>query len=137
MTQLNPYLTFNGNAREAVEFYKECFGGDLTIQTVGESPMADQMPDMKNQVMHADLKKDGQTLLFASDMVGESKLVSGNSVTLCINCSSDEEIKGLFDKLSKGGTVSHELKEEFWGDTYGDFTDKFGVRWMLNYHKAQ
>lgn len=133
MKQLNPYLLFEGNCKEAMEFYKENLGVELILQTVGESPMAAQMPDAKDKVMHAELKNDGQTLLYASDMMDAGKSNPGNTVELCLNCSSEEEILSLFAKMSAGGKVVHPLKKEFWGDTFGQFVDKFGVRWMMNY----
>jgi PhnB protein len=135
MTQLNPYLTFNGNCREAMEFYKQCLGGELSLQTFAESPMGDQTPaDMRNNVMHSLLKKDG-IVLMASDMMGPGELTKGNAITLCINGGTKEELQGFFTKLSEGGTVSHPLKEEFFG-TYGDLTDKFGINWMFQADNA-
>lgn len=134
MAQLNPYLTFNGNCREAMEFYKACLGGELSIMTFGDSPMASQMPDKKDNVMHSMLKKDGMVLM-ASDMIMPGELIQGNTVTLCINGGSAEELKTFFTKLSEGGTVGHELKEEFFG-TYGDLTDKFGINWMFQADNA-
>lgn len=135
MTQLNPYVTFNGNCREAMTFYQACLGGELTLQTVGESPMKDQMQaEMHSNVMHSLLKKDG-IVIMASDMMGPGELVRGNSITLCINGGSPEELKAFFAKLSQGGKVGHDLKEEFFG-TYGDLTDKFGINWMFQADNA-
>ncbi len=135
MTQLNPYVTFNGNCREAMTFYQSCLGGELALQTVGDSPMKDQMPaEMHNNVMHSLLKKDG-IVIMASDMMGPGELIEGNSITLCINGGSPEELKVFFAKLSEGGKVGHELKQEFFG-TYGDLTDKFGINWMFQADNA-
>ena len=134
MTQINAYLTFNGNWREAMTFYKECLGGELTIQTVGDSPMANQMPpEAKQKILHASLIKDGLVLM-ASEMTRE-KPVNGNTITLCMNCSSEEEIKTFFSNLSWGGKIIEPLADQFWGATYGELTDKFEMRWMLNYNK--
>lgn len=134
MTQINTYLHFNGNCSEAMTFYKECLGGELNMQMVGDSPIADQMPaDARQSILHAALVKDGLTLL-ASDMVMGS-LVQGNVVELCIDCSSEEEINTFFAKLSAGGEITHPLKTEFWGATFGGLTDKFGILWMFNYDK--
>src|SRR5260370_10763657 len=130
MTQLHAYLRFNGKCREAMTFYQACLGGELTIQTVGESPMADQMPPaIKDNVLHSILAKDGFVLL-ASDMTGPEGVVNGNSITLCIIGSSKAELEPIFAKLSAGGTVSTPLIEEFFG-TFGDLTDKFGIGWMF------
>jgi PhnB protein len=137
MAQINAYLYLDGTCREAMTFYKECLGGELTIMTVGESPMAAQLPpNAKNLVMHAMLRSGPLTLL-ASDSIGGAKLVAGTTVSLMLNCTSEEEIQSAFSKLSAGGKVGHPLKQEFWGATYGDFTDRFGVRWMLNYEKPK
>ena len=135
MTQLNPYLSFNGNCREAMEFYKECLGGELFMQTVAESPMKDQTPaEMRNNVIHSLLKKDG-IVLMASDLMGSGELTMGNDVTLCINGGTKEELQEFFAKLSEGGTVGQPLTEAFFG-TYGDLTDKFGKHWMFQADKA-
>jgi len=137
MTQINSYLTFNGNCREAMNFYKDCLGGELTLQTIGESPLADKMPpQMKECILHATLIKD-KLVLMGSDMVGENGLKKGNSVSLAINCSSDEEIRSFYEKLSAGGKKDHALEESFWGATFGDLTDKYGNHWLLNYEKKK
>jgi PhnB protein len=137
--QINAYLAFNfnGNCSEAMTFYKECLGGELALQKVGETPAAKEMPPATyDKIMHAALT-NGPMLLYASDMMGTGGVVQGNTITLMINCSSEEEIKRLFNKLSAGGKVGHPLKEEFWGSIYGDFSDKFGMRWMLNWDKPK
>jgi PhnB protein len=137
MTQIVAYLTFGGKCREAMTFYQKCFGGELVMQTVGESPAAGQMPaEMKDRIMHASLTK-GSLALMASDMMGSSEVVQGNTVSLLINCSSEAEIKDFFTRLSAGGKVGHALKKEFWGATFGDLRDKYGIRWMLNYEEPK
>lgn len=130
---LYPYLTFNGNCREAMTFYKACLGGKLSFQTLGESPVCNKMPKkMKNMILHATLIKDNLVLM-ASDMVDETGLVKGNSVSLSLICSSEEDIKRCYAKLSEGGIANHPLKIGFWGALFGDLTDKFGNHWILNY----
>jgi PhnB protein len=136
MTQLNPYIHFNGNCREAMTFYKDALGGELTLITVGESPMASQLPaDSHEKVMHASLKSGGFTLL-ASDMSGPGGFKKGSELSLTIVGSSKEETESFFSKLSAGGKVTHALKEEFFG-LYGDLTDKYGISWMFNYEKPK
>ena len=138
MKQINVYLGLNGKCREAMTFYKECLGGgELNLQTVGESPVADQMPPnfSKGQILYSTLVKDGVTIM-GSDM-NRGKSVNGNTVGICVNCSSAEEIQTMFTKLSKGGTIDDPLKEQFWGDTFGTLTDKYGKPWMFNYTKNQ
>jgi len=135
MTRIISYLTFNGNCREAMTFYKKCLGGTLTFQTVGESPLSGKMPErMKDCILHATLKKGGKVLM-GTDMVGEEGLIKGNSVSLSLTCSSEDEIKNYYAKLSKGGNADHPLEESFWGATFGGFTDKFGNHWLLSFDK--
>jgi PhnB protein len=135
MTQINAYLNFNGRTREAMNFYQQCLGGELLMQKIAESPMAAQMPgEMANHILHSSLAKDGVFILMASDMMG-SKIIQGNNVGICINCSSDEEITAYFDSLAKDGTATHPLQQSFWGSTFGHLIDKFGINWMLNCSK--
>jgi PhnB protein len=137
MSQLTPYLSFAGNCREALTFYQECLGGELSLQTVEGSPVEDQCPpEMKHQVLHGFLQKEG-LLLMGSDMEGPGGYVPGNTVSLCVACRSEAEINAYFASLAAGGTILDPLGVKFWGDTFGVLTDKFGVRWMLNYDKNQ
>ncbi len=133
--QINSYLTFSGNCREAMTFYKECLGGELNFQTVGESPLSEKMPkQMKDSILHSTLTK-GALLLMGSDMVSEKSLVKGNTVSLSLNCSSEEEIKNCYAKLSTDGNADHPIEDTFWGAMFGDLTDKFGNHWLLNFTK--
>jgi PhnB protein len=135
MIQINSYLTFNGNCREAMMFYKECLGGNLFLQTIGESPMAEKMPEtMKDFILHSTLIKDS-LLLMGSDMVPDAGLKKGNSVSLSLHCNTEEEIKRFYKKLSAGGRKDHPLENTFWGALFGDLTDKYGNHWLLNYTK--
>ncbi len=137
MTQINSYLTFNGNCREAMRFYKDCLGGELNLQTIGESPMADKMPaQMKECILHATLIKDGLVLM-GSDMVSDQGMIKGNAVSMALICSSEEEIKNFYQKLSDGGIASHPLENTFWGALFGDLIDKYGNHWLLNYEKVK
>ncbi|MFI5217933.1 MAG: VOC family protein [Bacteroidia bacterium] len=136
-TNINSYLTFNGNCREAMKFYKECLGGELSLQTIGESPMADKMPpQMKEYILHSTLTK-GALILMASDMVSEEGLKKGNGVSLMLNCSSEQEINASYKKLSSGGKATHPLENTFWGALFGDLTDKYGNHWLLHFDKNQ
>ncbi len=135
MTQLNSYLTFGGNCREAMTYYKKCLGGELELQILGESPMADRIPKaMKDYILHSKLTTAGFVLM-GSDMTPETGLKIGNSVSLMLNCRSEAEIRKYFDKLSVGGIVLHPLEITFRGDILGDLTDKFGNNWILNFNK--
>jgi PhnB protein len=137
MLQINSYLTFNGNCREAMTFYKECLGGELVFQTIGESPLSEKMPrKMKDCILHATLT-NGSLLLMGSDMVSENGLTKGNAVSLTLNCSSETEIISCYKKLSAGGAATHPLEDSFWGALFGGLTDKYGNTWLLNYQKQK
>lgn len=133
MTQINAYLTFDGNCAEAMNFYKECLGAELVLNKVEGSPAEDECPGAKpGSIMHAQLTK-GNLVLMASDMMMGTELIRGNATALSLNCSSEEEIRNYFDQLSAGASNVQPLKVEFWGALFGMFTDKFGVRWLLNF----
>ena len=133
MSSINSYLRFNGNCKEAMSFYKDCLGGELTMQKVGESPMSNNMPQqMQDKIMHATLKTEG-FIIMASDLCDESGLVKGNNVSLMLDCDSEEQIRNTYDRLSEGGNKSHPLEQTFWNALFGDLTDKFGINWLMNY----
>jgi len=132
MANIQPYLTFNGNCLEAMTFYQECIGGELMVQTVGELPLAVPMPPcMKQCVLHSTLIKNN-LVLTASDMVPETGLIKGNSVSLLLNCSSETEARDYYARLSAGGDAAHPLNATFWGTLFGDLTDKFGNQWLIS-----
>ncbi len=133
MTQINAYINFNGNCREAMSFYKECLGGELTLQTIAGTPFEARCPaGMENQIMHSSIIKDG-LILMASDMIGPDGFKPGNNVSLSVNCSTEEEINSFFSTLSAGGKVIDPLRAQFWGALFGCIEDKFGIRWIFNY----
>ena len=129
---INPYLRFNDNkCKEAMTFYKQCLGGELTLQTVGESPMAKEMPkEAQAKIMHAALKSGGAEI-YASDMMRD-KAVVGDNIAVCINTDDEAGAKKIFAALSKGGEVFMPLEKAFWGDLFGVVTDKYGIEWMVN-----
>jgi PhnB protein len=116
-------------------FYQNCLGGELTLETIGESVIVDKIPNiMKRSIMHAVLAKD-DLVIMATDMVEERGLIKGNSISMMLNCSSEEEAQSFYHKLSAGGKASHPLQETFWGSLFGDLTDRFGNNWLINYDK--
>lgn len=134
MTQINAYLNFNGQCREAMTFYQQCLGGELVLQKISESPMAARMPsEMGAKILHSSLTNEN-IVLMASDMMGNN-IVKGNSIGLCMSCGSSEEINSFFNNLSAGGKIIEPLHQSFWGATFGVLTDKFGINWMFNYSK--
>lgn len=130
------YLNFNGNTREAVEFYAEVFEtGAPHIMTFGEAPPDPSHPlpeEAKHLVMHANLKIDGSTVMF-SDVFPGMPYVEGNNVNLTLMNTDIGKIKLWYDKLKVGGTVSMELQETFWSKCYGSLKDKFGIYWQLSH----
>ena len=137
MPKLNPYLNFDGKAEEAFTFYKSVFGGDFLgdVYRIGNAPGCEGLSEEeKNRVMHIALPI-GKDLLMASDIVPSMghKLIEGNNNYVSILTDSREEADRLFNGLSAGGTIEMPLEDQFWGDYYGSFTDKFGVKWMVDY----
>lgn len=141
MVTLNPYLSFRGQAREAMEFYRSVFGGDLTVSTFGESGMTEQMgdttaddPALADQVMHAMLVTgNGLTLMAADTPPGMSNNPGDNiSISLSGPAEDEEVLRGYFEKLSEGATPGVPLEKAPWGDHFGMLTDRFGIGWMVN-----
>ena len=135
--QLETYLTFSGNCREAMQFYQECLGGELAFQTVGESPLSDKMPaQMKDCILHATLHKNGLVLM-GSDMVPQSGLIRGNSVSMSLTCKSEEELYSTYENLVRdGGVADHPIEVSFWGALFGDLTDRYGNHWLLVFNRG-
>jgi PhnB protein len=116
-------------------FYQRCLGGTLIFQTIGESGSGTKMPaKMKNCILHSELR-NGKLLIMASDMVGESGLLKGNSISLMLNCGSEKELRECYLKLSQDGTRIYPLKVNKWKAVFGGITDKYGNTWMLRYQK--
>ncbi|WP_374723136.1 VOC family protein [Peribacillus tepidiphilus] len=132
---VTPYLTFDGNAREALEFYKEVFEGEVVeIQTFGEADFPTP-PEVDDRVMHAKFKKDELFIMVSDAFLGQS-IETGNNISLALELESEEEIQKLYDRLSQNGTVLMELQDTFWGAKYAKVKDRFGIIWDLNYTKA-
>jgi PhnB protein len=127
---LNPYLGFDNNARQAMEFYREVFGGDLRINTFGEYGQSDS-PDA-DKVMHAQLETDNGFTLMASDTPAGMQRTQGDTITISLSGDDAGALRGYWEKLSDGGTVTMPLEKQMWGDEFGMCVDKFGVPWMVN-----
>ena len=133
---LNPYLFFGGNCREAMEFYKSVFGGELLLTTFGEGPPdahADpkaNSADVKNKIMHARLS--GDVVLLASDNPNNSDSRNTGQFSLSLEGSDENLLKNQFDKLAENGRITAPLMKQFWGDMFGMVTDKFGINWMVS-----
>ncbi len=130
-TTLNPYLSFRGNAREAMEFYRDIFGGELRISTFKDyGASADPAED--DLVMHADLDGSSGVHFMGSDVPPRMEFRPGSNVTMSLSGDSEDELRRTFDRLSDGGTVTMPLQKAQWGDTFGMCTDRFGIGWMVD-----
>ena len=134
-SKLNPYITFDGNAREAMEFYKSVFGGELTLNTFGEAGGMEG-PGADN-IMHGNLDTDRGFTLMASDPPPGSEHQPGNNISVSLSGDDADELRGYWDKLSEGGTVTVPLEKQMWGDEFGACIDRFGVSWMVNIGQQQ
>ncbi len=137
--RLNSYINFNGNAAEAVDFYASVFGGTVDMDTfrsfterTPDSGMPVDPADM-DKVMHAYIKGDHGIELMISDVAaGMQPVTAGSQVTLTLNGDDVAILKGYWDKLSEGGTITMPLNKAPWGDEFGLVTDKFGISWMFD-----
>ena len=130
-SRLNPYIAFNGNAREAMEFYKTVFGGKLDITSYKDGGMT-QDPAEANKVMHSILIADNGITFMASDTPSHIEHKSGSSISISLSGDNESELTEYWKKLSENGTVHEPLKKAPWGDTFGMTADKFGIEWMVN-----
>ncbi len=132
-TQLSPYLHFNGNCEEAMNFYQSVLGGDLEINRFGDyaSPDMPVSEDQKDSVMHSTLKTDEFSFM-ASDGMRDHALAIGENVSISIAGTDEAKHTGYFNGLSAGGKLTMPLSKQVWGDVFGMFTDKFGIHWMVN-----
>lgn len=127
--RLNPYISFAGNAREAMEFYHQVFGGDLKMTTFGEfgqseAPFADK-------IMHATLETTQGFTLMASDTPPGMPYQPGTSISVSLS-GDDADLRDFWEKLSAGGQVTIPFEKQMWGDEFGAFVDKFGISWMVD-----
>ena len=135
MKNINPYLIFNGNCRRAMEFYKQCLGGVLYMQTYAEAPGVVDLPkEAKDWLIHARLTIKS-IVVMASDTRPGMPVSEGNNFFISINCESVEEAEKFFNALSQNGKVEMPLQETFFALRFGMLKDQFGVKWMLNLEK--
>ncbi|BCW06311.1 VOC family protein [Arthrobacter sp. NtRootA1] len=137
-TRLNPYISFRDNARDAINFYESVFGGELTLSTFGEF-QASQDPAEADKVMHAMLVTPNGLTLMAADTPNGMDYNPGNNISVSLSGQSEDEgeLRGYWDKLADGGTVTMPLESAPWGDTFGMCVDKFGIAWLVNIAGAQ
>ena len=135
-SKLNPYLGFRDNTREAMEFYRSVFGGDLHISTFKELN-GSQDPSEDNLIMHSVLEAENGITFMASDTPSRMEYHPGTNMSMSLSGDNEAELTGYYEKLSAGGTVSMPLSKAIWGDSFGMFTDKFGVSWVVNITAAR
>ncbi|QFQ98938.1 VOC family protein [Streptomyces phaeolivaceus] len=133
--RLNPYLNFDGDARQAMEFYREVFGGDLTLNTFGEFGQADT--PQSDKIMHAALETPSGFMLMGADTPPGMPYTPGSNFSVCLNGDDEAALRGYWEKLSAGASVAVPLDKQMWGDVFGMCTDRFGVPWMVNIGETQ
>jgi PhnB protein len=134
-SRLNPYINFADNARQAMEFYRDIFGGELRLSTFGdfgqpESPDADK-------IMHGQLESPNGFTLMASDTPQGMEFKPGTNMGVSVSGDDAADLHGYWDKLSAGGTVTVPMEKQMWGDEFGACVDKFGVSWVINISQPQ
>jgi len=134
-TLLNPYLGFRDNARDAMNFYQTVFGGELNVSTFGDY-QASQDPAEQDKVMHAMLVGDNGLVLMGADTPNSMDFTPGNNYSVSLSGEDEALLRGYWDKLSDGATVTMPLEKAPWGDTFGMLTDKFGVAWLVNVNQG-
>jgi PhnB protein len=134
-SRLNPYISFTGDARQAMEFYQRVFGGNLTVATFGEFG-AQEGPEA-DQIMHSTLETDRGFTLMGADTPPGMEHRAGNNISVSLSGDDDAELRGYWDKLSDGGTISVPLEKQMWGDEFGACVDRFGIGWLVNIGQAQ
>ncbi len=127
---LNPYLSFAGNAREAMETYKQVFGGTLSLNTFGE--FGEAGADNADQLMHSTLETTSGFTLMGADNPPGVENQPGNNFAVSLSGDDSDELRGYWDKLSDGGNVTIPLEKQMWGDEFGMCVDRFGIAWMVN-----
>jgi PhnB protein len=129
------HLSFNGNCREAMRFYRKCLGGELSFQTAGKSPLSARLPfQMKKKIVHAELRHR-DFLLMGSDLVADEGLHGGNTISLALQCASEAATRSIYKNLSQGGTATQPLAFNAFGMLLGSVTDKYETRWIVSYSK--
>ncbi len=134
-SRLNPYISFAGNARDAMEFYKRVFGGTLTMNTFGEFGAPDDA--YADKIMHGMLETASGFTLMGADTPPGMEYTPGNNIAVSLSGDDADELRGYWEKLSDGGTVTVPLEKQMWGDEFGMCVDRFGIAWMVNIGQSQ
>ncbi|MFG2319004.1 VOC family protein [Streptomyces tendae] len=129
-SRLNPYLSFDGDARQAMELYEQVFGGTLSLNTFGSAGMPD--PAYTDKIMHGMLETPSGFTLMGADTPPGMEYTPGNTFAVSLSGDDAAELRDYWEKLSAGGAVAVPLEKQMWGDVFGMCTDRFGVTWMVN-----
>jgi PhnB protein len=134
-SRLNPYISFEHDARQAMEFYQEVFGGTLALSTFGEFGQADS--PIADKIMHGILETDKGFTIMGADTPPGMDRNPGDNITVSLSGDDAAELRGYWDKLSGSGKVITPLEKQMWGDEFGQCVDQFGIPWMVNITAAQ
>lgn len=136
VNRIKSYLTFNGNCREAMTFYKDCLGGELHFLTLAESAGVEVPDYLGSYILQASLRASGMEII-ATDMVPEEGLLCGNNISLLMECQSLSELLTIYQRLGKEGAACQRVVPAAGGSYVGTLKDKFGIRWMLHFEKQE
>ncbi|MGA4844996.1 VOC family protein [Streptomyces sp. G5(2025)] len=128
-SRLNPYISFAGDARQAMEFYKEVFGGTLVLHTYAEFGQTDS--PLADNIMHGMLETPRGFTLMGADTPSDDHR-PGNNISVSLSGDDDAELRGYWEKLSAGASVTVPLEKQMWGDVFGMCTDRYGITWMVD-----
>jgi PhnB protein len=134
-SRLNPYISFAGDARQAMEFYKSVFGGNLVLNTFAE--FGADHGDAGDKIMHGMLETDSGFALMAADTPPGMEYNPGNNIAVSLSGDDTEQLHGYWKKLSEGGTVQVPMEKQMWGDEFGFCVDRYGIGWMVNIAQPQ
>jgi PhnB protein len=129
-SRLNPYISFDGDAREAMEFYKSVFGGELSLSTFGE--LGGEDTPNPDKIMHGMLETDSGFTLMCADTPPGMEHEPGNNFAVSLSGDDGDELRGYWEQLSGDGIVTVALEKQVWGDEFGMCVDRFGISWMVN-----
>jgi PhnB protein len=136
MLGIDPYISFTGNCREAIDFYKDKLGAEVLFsQTYGESPMKGKAPD--DMIMHCTLKIGDARLMVCDSVFEEYPVNVGNNISLAVGTDDVEKADRMFEAMSDGAAITMPMQETFWAKKFGMLTDKFGINWMFNCEGAE
>lgn len=135
VSRLNPYISFDGDARHALESYQRVFGGTLALSTFGEFGAQDS-PDA-DKIMHGMLETDAGYTLMGADAPEGMAYNPGDNIAVSLSGDDADELRGYWAQLSAGGTVLMPLEKQMWGDEFGMCVDQYGTRWMVNIAQGQ